>query len=156
MFFTNTDALFITNIDVKSFNIRDAFLVYKIKGKRILPYIHDIKRIKNSVFQPYVQDIKGKRCCGFRLSCSRYKKHVREIKGKLHCCFFPFISQTYSPLFPCFSARFFLLYRKQACSAPFHVFLLFLKQACLVFLLYPKQVCFVSVRFSFYILHKRV
>lgn len=51
-------------------------------------------------------------------------------------CFFPFISQTYSPLFPCFSVRFFLLFRKQACSAPFHVFLLF-----------PKQGSFMSVSF---------
>lgn len=89
----------------------------------------------------------------FRTSCSRYKKHVREIKGKLHCCFFPFISQTYSPLFYHFPVRFFLLYRKQACSAPFHVFLLFLKQAECVFLLFPKQASFMSV--SFFLLYPK-
>ena len=51
------------------------------------------------------------------------------MKGIKHKCFFPFISQTYSPLFPCFSVRFFLLYRKQRVKIKKPVFLLYPKQA---------------------------
>ena len=70
-------------------------------------------------------------CC-FSALCG----HINDQQIVNFTCFFPFISQTYSPLFPCFSVRFFLLFRKQACSAPFHVFLLF-----------PKQGSFMSVSF---------
>lgn len=71
----------------------------------------------------------------------------------LPICFFPFISQTYSPLFPCFSVRFFLLYRKQAIFPASCFFLLFLKQAECVFLLFPKQASFMSV--SFFLLYPK-
>lgn len=81
--------------------------------------------------------------------CFRYMFFVRLRSG----CFFPFISQTYSPLFPCFSVRFFLLYRKQAIFPASCFFLLFLKQAECVFLLFPKQASFMSV--SFFLLYPK-
>ena len=85
--------------------------------------------------------------------CTDQSKSVIPVFVYIHLCFFPFISQTYSPLFYHFPVRFFLLYRKQACSAPFHVFLLFLKQAECVFLLFPKQASFMSV--SFFLLYPK-
>lgn len=105
------------------------------------------------IFNTLIYDIKGK--FPFILTpYLRFKGNIQEMKGiKQQFCFFPFISQTYSPLFPCFSVRFFLLYRKQAIFPASCFFLLFLKQAECVFLLFPKQASFMSV--SFFLLYPK-